>query len=367
MNAPANPSESTALAVADNTFAVGTPMDAASLILGPAFDRVQAFASLMCKGMVTVPQHLRGNPGDCMAVTLAALSRRMDPFAFAQKTHITKSGALGYESQLIKAMITTSGKVDGQPEYEFLGDWNRILGKVAEKTSEKGGKYYVATYTKDDEQGLGVIIRCRLRGEQRPREMTVMLTQCYPRFSTQWATDPQQQICYVADRKFARRYCPEAILGIYDIEELEPVEPKFMGPADVVQPAAPATYPQDQFDKNLPAWTKVIESSRKTAEQIITMAETKHPLTADQKAAVRKVKSQGAAPAANQAQDVEPKPAADEVPAASYSDVAHRIAHAKNTDELAEAGVLIGAVTNPEFRRELTEAFDRREGELSNT
>lgn len=325
MNAT-NTSESTALAVGDATFAVGTPMDAASLILGPSFDRVQAFAALMCKGAVTVPQHLRGNPGDCMAVTLAALSRRMDPFAFAQKTHITKSGALGYESQLIKSMILTSGKVEGVPEYEFLGDWSRILGKVEERQSDKGGKYYVATYTKKDEEGLGVTIRWRLRGERAPREMTVMLSQCYPRFSTQWATDPQQQICYVADRKFGRRYTPEVVLGIYDIDELEPADPKFMGPADVVgAPPPPAaagttdkpTFPAEKFKTNLPTYTKTIIGGKKTVDEVIATISTMWTLSAEQLQELRAIKPATEATPKNEPGDGTPK--------ATYAVLADRI------------------------------------------
>ncbi len=367
MNAP-NPTESTALTVAETSFAVGSPMDAASLILGPSFDRVQTFASLMCKGMVTVPHHLRGNQGDCMAVTLAALSRRMDPFAFAQKTHITKSGALGYEAQLIKAMITTSGKVDGQPEYEFLGDWKCILGKVAEKTSDKGGKYYVATYTKEDESGLGVVIRWRLRGEQQPRCMTVMLAQCYPRFSTQWATDPQQQICYVADRKFARRYCPETLLGIYDIDELEPAEPKFMGPVDVVQPEAERTA-RAQSASGLPEWTdddmakrepKIREfySKGKTTDEIIAFYATKGVLSAAQQKKIRDLAP--AAKATDTAAEV-----TDAEPKVTFADVAGKIARAGSEDEIAVAEDLIGSVTNPEHRAELVQKAKDRRAELS--
>lgn len=350
-----NQPESTALAVADRQFDVAAPMDAASLILGPAFDRVQAFAALMCKGTVTVPQHLRGNPGDCMAVTLAALSRRMDPFAFAQKTHITKSGAIGYEAQLIKSMITTSGAVTGQPEYEFLGDWTRVLGKVEERQSEKsGGKYYVATYKKSDEEGLGVTIRWTLRGESKPREMTVMMSQCYPRFSTQWATDPQQQICYVADRKFARRYCPETILGVYDIDELgEPAEPKFMGPADVVgsppPPPAPKEWPADLFAERLPEWLKAIKDKKATADGIVAKARTKYPLSAAQEKAIRME-------AKTEATDVAPK--------VSFAQVADGITKAANLDALAEAATLIAAVMDDEQRAELQAKYTARETEL---
>ena len=40
---------------------------------------------------------------------------------------------------------------------------------------------------------------------------------------------------------------------------------------------------------NLPAWTSLIESGRKTAEQVIATAGAKAPLTADQQAVLRAI------------------------------------------------------------------------------
>jgi hypothetical protein len=187
-----------------------------------------------------------------------------------------------------------------------------VLGKVEERKSDKGGKYYVATYTKADEEGLGVRVTATLRGESEPRVLEVMMSQAYPRFSTQWATDPKQQICNLAIRKWTRLHKPGVILGVYGDDELEPAAggEKFMGPADVVQPGAtagagaadqqPPTYSEADFRKNLPSWQQVIANGRKTPDQIIAMAETKHPLTDEQKAEIRR--SPGP-----KAQDVTPK------------------------------------------------------------
>lgn len=47
------------------------------------------------------------------------------------------------------------------------------------------------------------------------------------------------------------------------------------------------TYPADRFATNLPEWRQVIASGRKTADQLIAWLEAKHPLSADQKAALR--------------------------------------------------------------------------------
>lgn len=49
-------------------------------------------------------------------------------------------------------------------------------------------------------------------------------------------------------------------------------------------------YPADQFAKNLPAWTKLILDGKPLADDIIKTAESKAPLTDDQKAAIRAVK-----------------------------------------------------------------------------
>lgn len=213
---------------------MSTTSASALMLSDSSMDKLMRVAEMMASGRCTVPQHLQKSPGDCFAVAMQAAMWNMNPFAVAQKTHISQSGALGYEAQLVSAVITSSGAVEGDPTYEFIGDWSKVLGKVEERKSDKGGKYYVATYTRADEAGLGVICRLRLRGEKEPREMEVSMSQCYPRFSTQWATDPKQQICYVAIRKWARRFKPGVILGVNTPEELAEILPRDMGPVEVV-------------------------------------------------------------------------------------------------------------------------------------
>jgi len=199
-----------------------------------AMDRLYKVAETMAAGIATVPKHLQKNVADCFAVVTQAAIWRMNPYAVAQKTHISQGGALGYEGQLVNAVVTTLAPIQRRPEYEFLGDWSKILGKVEERKSDKGGKYYVAAWKTADEAGLGVIVRCTLKGETEPRTVQVMMTQAWPRFSTQWATDPQQQICYLAVRKWSRRYTPDVLLGVYTPEEQNEIAPRDMGPVDEV-------------------------------------------------------------------------------------------------------------------------------------
>jgi hypothetical protein len=205
------------------------------------FEAMQRIAQVMSEARVTVPRHLQNAPGDCLAVIMQSAQWRMNPYAVAQKTHITQSGQLGYEAQLINAVVTSIAPIRHRIEFEFIGEWSQILGKVKEQTGKSGGKYYVADWSKGDEVGLGVRAWATMKGESQPRQIEVMLSQCWPRFSTQWATDPRQQITYVAVRKWARRYAPDVLLGVYTPEELETSAERDMGTANIVTDPEPAS------------------------------------------------------------------------------------------------------------------------------
>lgn len=364
MNAP-NTSESTALALASAS--------AGSLLLHAAsMERLERIADLMASGKTTVPQHLRGSKGDCFAITLQSMQWGMNPFSVAQKTHLV-NGVLGYEAQLVSAVINSSGAVQDRFHFEWFGDWTKIVGRFKEvesrtKKDDNGNpkRYIVPAWEQKDEHGLGVKVWATLKGEKEPRVLELLLTQARTRNSTLWTEDPKQQLAYLAQKRWARLYAPDVILGVYSPDELAEPGERFMGMAEVVGATAPdgaaqerEFYPQDQFAANLPKWHEVIAKGRKTADQIIAMAETKHPLTDAQKAEIRKAKPAAAAPApaADQAQDVTPK--------VTYAHVADQINQAQDHDQLAVAGALIAAVADEAQRAELTAMYDRRGDELA--
>ena len=59
----------------------------------------------------------------------------MNPFAVAQKTHVV-NGTLGYEAQLVNAVISTMSPTKDRINYEWFGPWERVIGKFVEKTSK---------------------------------------------------------------------------------------------------------------------------------------------------------------------------------------------------------------------------------------
>lgn len=184
-----------------------------------AMSQLYNLAQVMAKGQSTVPRHLQGNAGDCMAVVMQAAQWRMNPFAVAQKTHLV-NGTLGYEAQLVNAVINTMAPTTGRLQYEWFGEWTNIIGKFVEKQGQKG-TYKAPGWTSKDEEGLGVRVWATLKGEDEPRVLDILLTQAQTRNSTLWASDPKQQLAYLAIKRWARLYCPDVILGVYTPDEVD--------------------------------------------------------------------------------------------------------------------------------------------------
>ena len=203
-----------------------SPAESSNLITDPAaFQQIYQFATVMAESRSMVPEHMRGNVGDCMGVAMQALRWGMDPFAVAQKTFNIK-GVLGYEAQLINAVVTANAPITGRLQYEWFGNWEKILGKFTEKQSKfedkNGGKktYKAPAWSAKDEEGLGVTIWATLVGEEEPRKLSILMTQALTRNSTLWTEDPKQQIAYLAIKRWARLYCPDVIMGVYSPDEL---------------------------------------------------------------------------------------------------------------------------------------------------
>ena len=178
-------------------------------------------ARLMATSKVTIPTHLK-NEGDCLAIVMQSAQWGMNPFSVAQKTFLL-NGVLGYESQLVSAIINKNAPIKQRLQYEFIGNWDKVIGNTKEKTSQKGNTYRVNASTPADEKGCGVKVSATMNGENKPRELTLMFAQVTLRNSTLWAEDPKQQLAYLAAKKWARLYCPDVILGVYTKDEVEQI------------------------------------------------------------------------------------------------------------------------------------------------
>ena len=196
------------------------------------FNRLLKISEVMANSGNFVPEHYRGKPDACMAVVMQAARWNMDPFAVAQKTFIVgNSGVLGYEAQLVNAVINTMAPTKDRIHFEWFGSWENIVGRFVKKTSSKGNDYIVPGWDLGDEAGVGVRAWATLKGESEPRELVLMLSQAQVRNSTLWASDPRQQLAYLAVKRWARLYCPDVILGVYTADEIDEREEKVINPA----------------------------------------------------------------------------------------------------------------------------------------
>lgn len=187
---PAQPQEVAQVTLPDARQAIGVSSIAGGLTFQNMAEVVE-FAKLMSKSQVAVPKHLRDNPGACLAVTVQAVEWRMSPFAVANKSY-SVNDRLGYESQLIQAVILARAPIIGRLSFEFTGD-----GPDKSCTA-------LATLT----SGLTV------------RYTSPKLKEIKVKNSPLWVNDPEQQLTYFAGRNLARRYFPDVLLGIYSEDEL---------------------------------------------------------------------------------------------------------------------------------------------------
>lgn len=152
---------------------------------------VVKFAEVMSRAGSVLPKHLQGNPGGCMAVTLQALDWRMNPFAVASKSYEVQ-GRVAYEAQLIAAVVNTRSGIKGRLRYDFEGE--------------------------------GATLVCRVTGSLDGMDCvyeTPPIGSITVKNSPLWKSDPRQQLGYFAARSWARRHCPEVILGVYDRDEAQ--------------------------------------------------------------------------------------------------------------------------------------------------
>lgn len=249
---------------------------------GDSLDKMMRLADVMATGRATLPKHFYGNPADCLAVVMQSMQWKMNPFAVAQKTHLV-NGVLGYEAQLVNAVITTCAPVLDRLHYEWFGAWEKVIGQFTIKNGDKG-EYRVPGWKLEDEKGLGVKVWATFRGEDEPRVLELLLAQARTRNSTLWADDPRQQLAYLATKRWSRLYCPDVILGVYSPDELEETTPvvRDVSPGATSAPDDLSDYPDEKLTENLPKWRAAIDAGRSTPGKVIATIASKYTLSEEQ-------------------------------------------------------------------------------------
>lgn len=114
-------------------------------------------------------------------------------------------------------------------KFEWRGDWDKYINGGMQKAAEIG---------------LCVVVSGTLQGDDHPTENITYLAPQTVRNSPLWKTDPKQQLAYLGIKKWARLYCPDVIMGVYTVDEVE----EFAGEKTVnPAPYQPETLTLDQM------------------------------------------------------------------------------------------------------------------------
>jgi hypothetical protein len=160
-------------------------------------------------GSFSVPGQFRGKPEACMALAYAAANWRMDPVAVASKAYLVKGKdgveRVAWEAQLIISLIRLRAPITSEGlEIDFYGEGT-------------------ARYCR---------VRAKMRGSNKWCEViSPTIAQVAVKNSPLWFSDPDQQLAYYTQRAWARRWCPEIILGVYSKDEMVDVSAVDITPA----------------------------------------------------------------------------------------------------------------------------------------
>jgi hypothetical protein len=325
-----------------------------------ALDRMERFANLMATARSTVPQHFHGKPGDCLAVVMQATTWGMNPFAVAQKTHLI-NGVLGYEAQLVASVINSSSLLADRFNFEWFGPWEKIVGKFKEvesktKKDDYGNpkKFIVPAWRQEDEQGLGVRVWATIKGETEPRALELLMAQARIRNSTLWTEDPKQQLAYLAQKRWARLYAPDVILGVYTPDEVQEFSvPVDMGTVEVLEPtASPALIAAAEAAaaKGMAGYQEFWKTASKEDRKLLAGEHERLKTTASD---------------VDKSRTVEPEAkAAETTGEVTVEQVLAKINAATNEDALYVAADWINAITDNDAVKALNARFDERLAEL---
>lgn len=161
----------------------------------------------------SIEQAEQRTAANCFRVVNQAFRWRMDPFSIVDKTYSIGDGKLSYEGQLVAAVVNTRAGLRARLEYDFTGE--------------------------PGTDGRTIKVSGTFIDEVEPRTVDLSVGQAKTNNEI-WRKDPDQKLVYSGSIKWARRWCPEIMLGVLTDDDLERIQTKVIetSPAPVEPEAA---------------------------------------------------------------------------------------------------------------------------------
>ncbi|OGB70437.1 MAG: hypothetical protein A2486_07135 [Burkholderiales bacterium RIFOXYC12_FULL_65_23] len=264
-----------------------------------------AYQAMVTKGYGK-NQTIEANPAalsNCVVALDMAQRMNANPLMIMQNLHIIE-GRPSWSSQFIIAAINGCGKFS---PLRFDVEW----------MDEMDASYSTFEWVDGRKQELKHTIRIKNarcvawalekatgeRLESAPVTMEMAVAEgWYGKNGSKWRSMPDLMLRYRSAAFFGRIYAPELLMGLPAAEELHDIidvrqgaDGKYVAdlgdgaPQPAVKPAAPARptldfYPADRFAEKLPEWRTIVESGKKTPEDLIAMLSTKAVFSDEQRA-----------------------------------------------------------------------------------
>lgn len=250
-----------AIAGAAAGIVVREPLD-----LGPRnFEQALRFSEYLAESEL-VPKDYRGKPGNCLIAMQWGAELGLKPLQALQNI-ASINGRPALWGDAVIAIVRAS------PLCEYVIETDD--GQTATcRVKRRGEAEQSRTFGVDDARVAGLL------GKQGP-----------------WTQYPKR-MRQMRARAFALRdVFPDALRGLPVAEEvMDMPSERHMGMVDEVRPAAPPALPPyaaEAFEKNLPAWAKIVAEGKKTALDLLATLGTKAAFSEEQKARILALKKAG--------------------------------------------------------------------------
>jgi hypothetical protein len=215
-----------------------------------------------------VPKNYQNKPQDTLVAMMMGSELGLNPIQALQNIAVINGKPSIYGDAML-ALVQNHNAFGGIKEH-----YDEQAMTATCTVWRKGGEKHTVTFSKADAEKAG------LWGKAGP-----------------WSQYPKRMQTFRARGFALRDQFADALAGLISREEAEdmPQGREINSLQQEQRPQSLPHYPADSFASNFPAWQKLIESGKKTPEQIIKMVSSKGELTDEQQTAIRKVANQEAA------------------------------------------------------------------------
>jgi hypothetical protein len=239
----------------------GTAMKPVFDLSPRSLDEAMRFADILCKSDI-VPKDFQNKPGNILVAIQWGMELGLKPMQAMQNIAVI-NGRPSLWGDAVIALVRNSPLC----EYVYETEEN---GTAICRVKRKGEEEQVRTFSEQDAADAGLL------GKQGPWKQY------------------KKRMKQMRARAFALRdVFSDVLKGIPIAEEVMDYQERDITPRpDPRHEAIAQDYPQEEFDKNLPAWKKAILAGKANTDFIATKVETKGQLTDEQRKKLKDIEKQ---------------------------------------------------------------------------